>query len=180
MNQDAFIHGYLSIGQVLRPQGLKGIVKVRPDTNDPGRFLALDAVYLQNDNQELQKVAVSEVSRRGEFIALRLGDDQSVEAAEKRRDALLYVLRKDAVELKQNENFISDLVACEVIDTKGEVLGTLKEVLQPGANDVYVVGTEKGDLLIPALLKVVLSVDVANKRIIVDEGVLPEVSVLAD
>lgn len=180
MKQRATFDGYLSIGQVLRPQGLKGTVKVRPDTDDPGRFLALDAVFLSGKENKLEKVEVRDVSVRGEFVVLRLGEDQDVDAAEKRRDALLFVLREEAVPLKENENFISDLVSCQVVDTKGLVLGTLKEVLQPGANDVYVVSTAKGDLLIPALLKVILEVDIPNKRIVVDENVLPEVSVLAD
>ena len=80
------LEGYLSIGQVLRPQGLAGQVKIRPDTDDPGRFSALKTVFVRGKDGQLSELAVSKISVRTGFVYLNLGEDNSVEDAEKRRD----------------------------------------------------------------------------------------------
>ncbi len=176
----ATFEGFLCIGQVLRPQGLKGLVKIRPDTDDPGRFMLLQGVYVSNEEKRLQSIAVSDVSVRGRFICLRLGNDQDVDSAEKRRGISLYVDRGSAVPLGENENFITDMIGCEMIDEKGERLGILEDVYQPGANDVYAVKTKNGRLLVPALRRVILSVDTVRKVIVADSAALSEVSLLED
>ena len=65
-------------------------------------------------------------------------------------------------------------------DTQGSSIGTVKEVLQPGAQDVYVIATDKGRMMIPALKRVVLTVDVQKRLVVLDESVLAEVAVLDD
>lgn len=170
----------LSIGQVLRPQGLKGQVKVRPDTDNPERFRALGRVFLNAGGKHFKEIAISGVSVRGGFVYLNLGEDSTVEAAEARRDLLLYIPRQEAVPLGEHENFITDIIGCELFDTLGKRIGLVKDVLQPGANDVYVVETPEGTLLVPALRHVVLSVDTASKKMLADPVTLWEVSVLED
>ncbi len=172
--------GYLSIGQVLRPQGLMGQVKIRPDTDDPGRFSALSHLYLKQNKDAYVKVEVSNIKIRAGFVYLNLGEDQTVEAAEKRRDAMLYVPREESVPLTAFENFIVDLVGCVMFDTNGQEIGTVTDILQPGANDVYVVKTENGTLLVPALKHVVTEVDVSQKRMVAQADRLMEVSIFAD
>ena len=174
------LEGYLSIGQVLRPQGLAGQVKIRPDTDDPGRFSALKTVFVRGKDGQLSELAVSKISVRTGFVYLNLGEDNSVEDAEKRRDLLLYVPRSEEVPLQEYENCIVDLIGCTLVDTKGNIIGVVKDVLQPGANDVYVVATAQGQLLVPALRHVILSVDVAEKKILAEAERLWEVSVLED
>lgn len=171
---------YLSIGQVLKPQGLKGLVKIRPDTDDPNRFLELTTVHVTKDVPPGAELGVSDVSIRNGFVYLRLEEDQDIDAAEKRRDLMLYVKRKDAVPLGEYENFIADMIGCKLHDKNGTIIGTLEDILQPGANDVYVVQTQAGQLLVPALRHVILSVDTVNKSILVDESHLAEVSILAN
>ena len=177
---EEFVEGYLSIGQVLRPQGLKGLVKIRPDTDDPGRFSLLDTVYVQGKKGHMDSIPISEVSVRGGFVYLRLGEDDSVEAAQARRDTLLYVSRDQAVPLSETENFIADLIGCSLLTTTGQMIGRVVDVLQPGAADVYVVKTETGSLLVPALKHVILSVDVQRKLITADAERLEEVSLASD
>ena len=167
---------YLLIGQVLRPQGIKGLVKVRPDTDDPGRFEDLDAVYIKNGN-EYVSVSVDEVSVRDDGVYLRLNGAQTRDEAEKQRNWMLYVDRAHARELAEDETFICDLIGCRVLDTKGNELGKLTDVLQPGGNDVYVFKTPKGEMLLPALKHVIPSVDAEEGIVIVDEKRLPEVAV---
>ena len=167
---------YLLIGQVLRPQGIKGQVKVRPDTDDPERFLDLETVYLKKGDA-YEPVTVDEISVRDDGVYLRLAGAQSRDEAEKQRDWMLYVDRAHAVELGENETFICDLIGCKAVDTQGNELGKVTDVLQPGGNDVYVIKTPKGEMLLPALKHVIPTVDVEKGVIIIDEKRLPEVAV---
>ena len=167
---------YLLIGQVLRPQGIRGLVKVRPDTDDPGRYLELNTVYLQK-GKEYIPVPVEEVSVRDDGVYLRLNGAQTRDEAEKQRDLLLYIDRAHAVALNENETFICDLIGCRAVDTKGNEIGKITDVMQPGGNDVYVIRTPKGEMLLPALKFVIPTVDAANGLIVIDETRLREVAV---
>ena len=84
------------------------------------------------------------------------------------------------MELDEDSTFICDLIGCVAYDKKGERIGKLREVLQPGANDVYIFDTARGEMLLPALRRVVLEVDVQNARMVLDEDVLPELAVYPD
>lgn len=171
--------GFLAIGQVLRPQGLRGEVKVRPDTDDPERFLHLTSVFEKTEDN-FSPLSIHDVSIRKGMVYLTLGDDSAVEAAEARRDQVLYIDREHAAPLGEHENYIADLIGCQLVDTQGRAIGYLKDILQPGANDVYVVNTPEGELMIPALRHVILDVDTKSKIITVDEIRLIEVAVLAN
>ena len=167
---------YLLIGEVLRPQGVKGQVKVRPDTDDPERFLDLNQVFLkQGDGYTAAPVA--DVSVRDDGVYLRLQNAQTRDEAEKQRGWMLYIDREHARPLAENETFICDLIGCKAVDTQGREIGVVQDVLQPGGNDVYVIKTPKGEMLLPALKHVVPVIDVKNGIMTVDEARLPEVAV---
>lgn len=171
---------YLLIGEVLRPQGVAGQVKVRPDTDDPARFALLDTVYIKNGN-EYAPLPISDIAVRGDFVYCVLGDASNRDMAEKQRGLLLYVDRAHAVTLPEDAYFISDLIDCRVTDRQGGVIGVLTDVLQPGANDVYVIKTPGGQTMyLPALKRVLLRVSPREGEIVIDESLLGEVAVLAD
>ena len=154
---------HLMIGEVTRPQGIRGEVKVRPVTCDPERFYDLDYVFLKRGESYVQRsVSVSRVD----------GD-----AAEKLRGEELYIDREHSVELPEDMNFICDLIGCEGVDTNGRSLGKMTDVMQPGGNDVYVFNGPLGEVLVPALKIVVLEVKVEEKRILLDAQKLSEVAV---
>lgn len=167
---------YLLIGEVLRPQGIKGQVKVRPYTDDPDRFLDLESVYVKAGEQ-YRAVPVDDVSVRDDGVYLRLNGALDRDTAEKQRGTALYVDRAHARPLQENETFICDLIGCRVLDSRGTELGKVTDVLQPGGNDVYVIKTPKGEMLLPALKHVIPTVDTVNGLIVVDEARLPEVAV---
>ena len=167
---------YLLIGEVLRPQGVKGQVKVRPDTDDPARFLGIEEVFLKK-GVAYAPVRVEDVSVRSDGVYLRLDGAQDRTAAEKQRGLLLYIDRAHARKLEENETFICDLIGCAVVDSRGKELGKVADVLQPGGNDVYVIKTPRGEMLLPALRHVIPTVDVEKGEIVVDETRLPEVAV---
>lgn len=171
------LSAYLLIGQVLRPQGVRGQVRVRPDTDDPGRFDELEYVYIQEKNGAYERISVDEVSVREDAVYLRLNGATTREEAEAQRNWMLYVDRAHARELAENETFICDLIGCKAVDTQGNELGTVTDVLQPGGNDVYVIKTPRGEMLLPALMHVVPQVDTENGKIVINEQRLSEVAV---
>ena len=173
--------GYLLIGAVGRARGLKGHVRVRPFTDDPGRFFALERAFLKGPDGAYRQVSVAEAEVNGDAVFLRFREFADRTAAETITGQELYILREDAVELPAGSYFIVDLIGCAVEDHEGTPLGTLAEVLQPGAADVYVVrGGPRGEVLFPALKAVILSTDIAARRIVVDGRRLPEVAVFED
>ena len=172
---------YLLIGAVVKPQGIKGLVKIKPITDSPQRFLDLDNLLVGMPDEKQQRPMLIEEIVREEFVYARLNGSVSREDAEKLRGLLLYVQREDAVELDEDQNFIVDLIGCQVLDSKGEEIGFLKEVLQPGANDVYIIKLKNHKtMMIPALKRVVPVVDLSKKQIIVNESLLDEVAVIED
>lgn len=170
---------YLSIGEVLKPQGVRGQVKVRPDTNDPCRFAELEQVYV-SQGEGYVPWAISDASVRDGYVYCTLNHASTRDDAEHQRGAVLYVDRSHAVPLGENEYYISDLIGCTVQDRQGKKLGILADVLQPGANDVYEIKTSKGIMYVAALPFVVSNVDIMAGVITLDEARLPEVAVFED
>ena len=149
---------YLMIGEITKPQGVRGEVKVRPCTCDPERFDGLKTVYFKE----------SEGYRPVQIQVNRLGDDavymnvegvQDRDAAEKLRGTLLYIDRANAVQLDEDTTFLCDLYGLRGAVDDGRDLGKIVDVMQPGGNDVYVFKGPLGEVLVPALKSVVLAVD---------------------
>ena len=157
---------WVVIGEIARPHGVQGAVKVTMHTDYPQRFDSLAKVYVGQEGAEPKQMSFTLVGRHKGQIICRLGGIGSREAAEELRGMLLLVPREEAVQLPTEHYYIFDLVGLAVYSEDGEYLGRLKEVLQPGANDVYVVeprGSDR-DILLPAIGDVILDVDVNKGR----------------
>ena len=152
---------YLCIGEILRPRGVAGEVKVKPITDNPERFLDLEEIYLKPDGQSPARVVSARVDP--DSVAMKIEGVTTRDEAEKLRGALIYVSRANAVKLPEDTNFIVDLIGCRGRDDRGRDFGTLVDVLQPGGNDVYVFHGPLGEVLVPALKRAVLSVDIEEK-----------------
>ena len=101
---------YLIVGEILKPQGVRGEIKVRPITNDPDRFWDLERVYLkQGERYEARAMRCTRVHDDFAYITLEGVNDRN--GAEALRGVLLYVRREEAVALSEDENFICDLSA---------------------------------------------------------------------
>ena len=173
------LNKYIVIGEVVKPQGVRGEIKVKPYTGDPDRYYRLKNVFLEKDGAYTAVQAKCERVRDG-FCYLTLEGVSSREEAEGLRGRLLYVDRANAAPLKDGEVFICDLVGCTAYDTKGNVVGTLTDVLQNGPTDVYVFDTPGGEMMVPALKAAIPQVDVSAGRIVLNEDKLREVAVFAD
>ena len=170
---------YLLIGEITKPQGISGEVKVQPHTGDPGRFLDLATVYFQRgDHYEPRPVENARVSGGAVFLTFPGVDGR--DKAEALRGTKLYVDRANAIELSEDENFICDLIGCQAVDTNGNILGKLVDVLQPGPTDVYVFDTPKGRMMMPALKAAIPTVDVKARKIVLDADKLQEVAFFED
>ncbi|MDD4504160.1 MAG: ribosome maturation factor RimM [Clostridiaceae bacterium] len=161
---------YLSIGQIVNIHGFNGAVKVYPLTDDMSRFKKLKEIYVE-ENTQLVKYEVESIKFLSNTVAIKLKGIDTEEEANKLRNLYMKVDRKSAVKLPKDSYFICDLIDLEVYDEKGSLLGTIKDVLQTGSNDVYIIRTEEKDILVPALKNVVKKIDLVNKKIMVE---LPE------
>ena len=171
---------YLQIGEIVRPQGIRGEVKLRAMSSDPQRYARLERVYLLVKG-EYVACKVRKGRCNGGFAVLMLDGISDRNQAEALRGVKVYVDRAHAIELDEDENFVVDLVGLTAVDTQGTQIGTLTDVLSPNSVcDVYVFDTPRGELMIPALKRVVAEVDVEAGRIVLDERVLPEVAVWED
>ena len=168
---------YLRVGQIVRAHGVQGDVKVIPLTDDPARFRALKTAYLETAGA-YAPVAITGVRFQPDAVLLHLSGYDTVERAESLKNVYLCVTRDNAVKLQKDTYFVADLIGCDVFDSNGKSYGKLTDVLETGANDVYEI--DGGKLLVPALKRVLDTVDVANKRIVFDADALIEVAVYAD
>lgn len=157
---------HLSIGQIVNIHGFMGEVKVFPLTDDMNRFKKLKEVYVE-ENKQLIKYEIEGIKFLSNTVAVKLKGIDSEEAANKLRNCYIKVDRKSAVKLPKDTYFICDLIDLEVYDEKGLLLGTIKDVIQTGSNDVYIVKTTGNDLLIPALKDVVEKIDMESRKIVV-------------
>ena len=170
---------YLMIGEVLKPQGVRGEVKVKPYAADAYDFERWETLYIKKgDRYEAIDSACSRV--HDGFVYLTLGECASMNDAEKLRGVQLYVDRDDVGELEEGEVLICDLIGCVAVDETGKELGTLTDVLQHGMVDVYVFRTKRGTMMAPAILAAFPEVDVEAKRILVNSERLSEVAVFED
>ncbi len=171
---------YMLIGTIGRARGLKGHVRVRPFTDDPGRFLGLDQAWLL-ESGKYTAIWIEEADVNGDAVYLRFQGVEDRSAAEALNGKSLYVRRDQAVELPPGAHFITDIIGCSVVDESGRFWGKLTEVMQPGAADVYVLrGGPEGDVLFPALKSVIINIDTAAKRIVVNAARFKEVAVFED
>lgn len=172
------LQSYLRIGMIVRPHGVHGAVKLDPLTDDVSRFKGLKVAYIEK-NGEFTPVEILDAGVREDAVYATLSCSTSREDAEALRGVFLCVDREHTVKLPEGAYFVADIIGCDVVDTEGESFGRVTDVLQTGANDVYVI-KGKRTLMLPALRKVLYDVDIINRRITLDKAVLEEVGLFED
>ncbi len=171
---------YLLIGEITRPQGVRGEMRVRPYTDDPMRFEDLDEVYVKRgDKYEARGITFVRLNS-DDVVIIRMDGVSDANAVEALRGEKLYVDREHAVELPEDADFIVDLIGCRVTDDEGNDYGKITDVMQPGGNDVYVISGKRGEVLVPALKSVVISVDTKAGEMLLSAARMREVAVFED
>ncbi|HEY8390446.1 MAG TPA: ribosome maturation factor RimM [Clostridia bacterium] len=161
------------IGTVLKTRGLKGEIKVKPFTDDIDNLLKVKNVYIDDINY---KVLSSYES--GGMVYLNLSKICSIEDAQVLRGKDIYIDRQDAAPLENGGYYIVDILGCDVY-TGQKYIGKVVDIEQYGAADVYTVKGEKV-VRFPYLRKLVIQIDIENKKIVLDEKVFEEVSIYED
>ncbi len=152
---------FMSVGQITKPHGVRGEVKVVSLTDSLEDFRNFDKVYIDG---EIKKI--TSVKLQSDRVILKIQGIETVDMAERFRNKYLMIKREEAAELPEDSYYIADLIGCRVEDTDGQELGKVFDVIETGSNDVYwVKGEGKKEVLIPALKDIVVSVDISNNII---------------
>lgn len=164
---------FLQVGIISSTHGLQGEVKVFPTTNDAKRFKKLKSVFLDTGKDRIL-LEIQGVKFFKQFVIVKFKGIDSINDVEGYKGKSLLVDRRDAVKLEKNEYFIADLLGMKVY-TGEEELGTLVDVIETGANEVYAVDSKKhGEVLLPAISQCILEVDVKGRtmQVSIPKGLL--------
>ena len=138
-----------------------------PTTDDVRRFKKLKQVILDTGKEKMN-LEVCQVKFFKQMVILKFKEFNNINQVERFRGKGLYVTRENAVKLQKDEYFIADMIGMHVSSTEGEDLGTLADVLQTGANDVYVIEKDGAeDLLVPAIKECIRQIDIENQEMVV-------------
>ncbi|MBR2037280.1 MAG: 16S rRNA processing protein RimM [Lachnospiraceae bacterium] len=150
----------LQVGVISSTHGVRGEVKVFPTTDDVKRFKRLKEVILNTGKEEIT-LEIEGVKFFKQFVILKFKGYDNINDIEKYKGKSLLVTRANAVRLRRDEYFIADLQGLTVVDEEDKVLGTLRDVMETGANDVYIIDMSDGrEVLVPAIKECILHVDI--------------------
>ncbi len=164
----------LQVGVITATHGIRGEVKVYPTTDDATRFDDLKRVILDGGKQQIP-LEIQSVKYFKQFVILKFKGIDNINDIERYKRCPLLINREDAVDLEEDEYFIADIMGMEVYTEDGSLFGTLKDVMETGANDVYVIDSkDHGEVLIPAIKECILNVDEEAGKITIHliEGLL--------
>ena len=157
----------LEIGQIVNTFGIKGMVKVKPFTDDIRRFDELKTVYVEKNSNQTE-YEIEEVKYHKDMVLIKFKGIDKVEQAEMLRNSYLTVSRDSVEKLEEGRYYIVDLLGLEVYTDEQILLGTLDDIFNTGSNDIYVVKDKQGkQILLPAIQDVIKQIDIENKKIIV-------------
>ena len=158
---------FLEIGQIVNTFGIKGMVKVKPFTDDITRYDDLEKVYVQT-NKTKKEYDIEEVKYHKDMVLIKFKGIDKVEEAELLRNAYLKVNRKDEPELEEGTYYIVDLIGLDVYSDEGNLLGKIDDIFNNGSADIYVIKDELGkQLLLPAISDVIKEINLEEKKVIV-------------
>lgn len=158
---------FLRVGVISSTHGIRGEVKVFPTTDDIKRFKKLKAAVIDTGKEQIP-VEIEQVKFFKNMVILKFKGYDSINEMEPYRGRDLLVSREHAVSLAPDENFIIDLIGLDVVTDEGESFGTVKDILQTGANDVYVIeGNDKKEYLFPSIKECILDVNLEERKVTV-------------
>lgn len=157
---------FLEVGKIVGTHGIKGMVRIQPWSDSPEFLEEFDVFYLDKDGTS--SVEVARIQPHGNVVLASLCGIDTIEQAENFRGKILYISRDD-IELPEGRYFISDIIGAQVFDKDGTtLLGTLTDVSETGANDVWHITCDGKEYLVPAIDEVIVQVDIENSRIVLN------------
>ncbi|WP_261306006.1 ribosome maturation factor RimM [Paenibacillus andongensis] len=156
----------VTVGRIVNSHGIRGELKVVPETDFPERFDKGNALIIVDSQNKQTPVTVQTSRLHKNMFILQFVEFSNINDVEKFKGSLLKIEAKDQQPLEEGEYYYHEIIGCKVVTEEGQELGLVSEVLTPGANDVWVVSLPKGkQLLLPVIDDVILDVDIANKTI---------------
>ena len=163
MRENIIMEELLQVGVITQTHGIRGEVKVFPTTDDAARFQELRQVLLDTGKETIS-LEIENVKFFKQFVILKFKGYDNINDIERYKRCSLLVKRDDAAPLEEDEYYIADMIGMKVVTDRGEEFGILKNVMETGANDVYVIEhPSKGEILIPAIKECILDVDIPGR-----------------
>ncbi len=159
---------FVIIGQIVKPHGVRGALKVLPLTDDPKRFSSLTQVYLGEEDRQGEPVGIKKVQFQAGNIILTLENINSREEAELWRRQYVQIPAGETMPLPDGAYYFYQLIGLKVITNAGDVVGVVEDVASYPANDVFVVVDSEREYLIPDIPDVIEKVDVDAGEIIIN------------
>jgi 16S rRNA processing protein RimM len=157
---------YISVGKISGVFGHRGWVKVVIYSGLPDRFEGIRVVYFREDEEYRPRI-LTDVQQQANTVLLKFKEINDRESAKQLNNLEIFLPESEQVNLPEDHFFIHDIIGVRVFDEEGKAIGTVKEIIAAGSNDVFVISDEKNEVLIPAVVEFVRSVDLENKRMIV-------------
>jgi len=156
---------FLAVGKLLRPHGLRGEIKMKVITDFPERLCAGASLYV---GPEYEMLTISDIRGSDQSRILSFTGLEDREEVGRLRNMYLYIRTDTLHGLPEGEYYFHELLGLVVVDEGEQLLGTLEEIMETGANDVYIVRTPEGEeILLPAIESVILEVDLEKRQILV-------------
>lgn len=145
----------IRVGVIINTFGVKGEVKIYPDID---YFDELERVFIEGKEYKIEKLR-----EQKDIIIAKFEGIDDINQIESLKNEEVMIALEDRPELPEGKHYVGDLLGLEVITEDGQVLGTLDNIYNTGANDIY----EVGEILLPATDEVIKQIDMENKKIIV-------------
>lgn len=165
----------LEIGVIVKPQGIKGEVKIMPYADSPDALRSVETVFIDGTEH-----AVESFRHDGKMVYFKLSGVDTIDEAERLRNKTMLADMRSGYELPEGRHYIVDIIGCDVVDNDGVRIGEVTDVFQGAAQDVYRVKTHKASFLMPVVDVVVKQIDTGAKRIVIDSARLKEVALYED
>ncbi|PLS16655.1 ribosome maturation factor RimM [Bacillus sp. M6-12] len=161
---------WFNVGKIVNTHGIKGEVRVisRTDFAEERYKLGNTLFLFWDEKDEPLELTIKTHRKHKNFDLLSFEGFNNVNEVERLRDGLLKVPESQLGELEEGEFYFHEIIGCTVYTDSGDEIGSIREVLAPGANDVWVIKGKKGkDILIPYIKEIVLDVNIAEKKIVI-------------
>jgi 16S rRNA processing protein RimM len=164
----------ITVGRILRPHGIRGEVKVVPSTDWPERYNELSSLCLALPDGEKKWIKIEQVSVQQNSVILKLSGFENRSQADTLRSIEIYVREKELPSLPEGHYYIHDLVGMIVKTVLGKKIGSVVDMIQMPAQDIYVVDADGKEIMIPAVKEFVKRIDMQKKEIWIDpiEGLI--------
>ncbi|MBI2876871.1 MAG: 16S rRNA processing protein RimM [Candidatus Tectomicrobia bacterium] len=151
----------------MKPQGLKGEIRILPVLEHLEEYARLDEIYITHEGSEAARYLVEGIRKKGNLLIFRLKNCGSVEAAQRLVGSDVGILRNQLKELPPDHYYWFEIEGLEVFSEEGRYFGVVQEIFPTGSNDVYLIKSDTQELLVPAIHEVVTQIDLKERRMII-------------